>query len=203
MVHEKPDDLWLRLRGGDRAALQHLFHQQHSMVCGVIHRFIADRNTVEDLAQEVFIRFWEKREHLQINSSVPAYLRRMAINEALGYLRRHKHLHDEEITPQFSSPDSTGTVEEQYLHTELETSIRSAIAALPPKCRTVFQLSRFEELTYQEIADQLGISIKTVENQMGKALRMLRERLKGYLQNIVLLIVICYSQSLASLSAVV
>lgn len=185
MVNEKLDDILLRLRAGDRAALQHLFHQQYPLVCGVMHRFIADRSTVEDLAQEVFVRFWEKREQIQITSSLPAYLRRMAINEALGYLRRSKHLNDEEITPQFASLDGTGTVEEQYLHTELEGSIRSAIDELPPKCRTVFQLSRFEELTYQEIADQMGISVKTVENQMGKALRILRERLRGYLSSLL------------------
>ncbi len=178
---EKLDDIFLRIRAGDRAALQHLFHQQYPMVCGVMHRFITDRSTVEDLAQEVFVRFWEKREQIQINSSLQAYLRRMAINEALGYLRRSKHLNDEEITSQFSSLDGDGTVEEKYLQTELEQNIRSAIDELPPKCRTVFQLSRFEEMTYQEIADHLEISVKTVENQMGKALRVLRERLKGYL----------------------
>lgn len=181
MLNEQLDDVLQRLQNGDRSALQVLFHQHHGMVCGVIHRFIQDHSTVEDLAQEVFVRFWEKREQIQINSSLQAYLRRMAINEALGYLRRSKHLYDEEITPQVTATGMDGSVEEKYLHTELEQSVRDAIDTLPPKCRTVFQLSRFEEMTYLEIADQMGISIKTVENQMGKALRVLRERLKGYL----------------------
>jgi RNA polymerase sigma-70 factor (ECF subfamily) len=181
MTNERSDDILTQLRTGDRLALQTIFQQQYGMVCSVIYRLIKDNNTAEDLAQEVFVRFWEKREQIQITSSLPAYLRRMAINEALGYLRRNKHLHDEEITPQYTDNQTSGDAEIQYLQSELEQNVRAAINTLPPKCRTVFQLSRFEELTYQEIADQLGISIKTVENQMGKALRLLRERLKGYL----------------------
>ncbi len=181
MSNQQFDDVLVRLRTGDRSALQIVFQQHYPIVCAVIHRFIQDRNTVEDLAQEVFVRFWEKREQIQINSSLTAYLRRMAINEALGYLRRSKHLHDEEVTPQLADTNYDGSAEEQYLHTELEQSVRDAINMLPPKCRMVFQLSRFEEMTYQEIADQMDISIKTVENQMGKALRILREKLKGYL----------------------
>lgn len=175
------DDVLTRLQAGDRSALQILFHEHHAMVCGVMYRFVKDQSTVEDLAQEVFVRFWEKRETIQINSSVQAYLRRMAINEALGYLRRNKHQYDEEITPQTPNMGTDSSVEEQYLHSELEQNVRAAIDMLPPKCRTVFHLSRFEDMTYQEIADQMGISIKTVENQMSKALRVLREKLKGYL----------------------
>ncbi len=175
------DDVLTRLQAGDRSALQVLFQQHHPMVCGTMYRFVKDQSTVEDLAQEVFVRFWEKRESIQINTSVQAYLRRMAINEALGYLRRNKHQYDEEVTPQTPVGEAENSVEQQYLHSELEQNVRAAIDTLPPKCRTVFHLSRFEDMTYQEIADQMGISIKTVENQMSKALRILREKLKGYL----------------------
>ncbi len=181
MANEPTDDLLAALRLGSRPALQQVFYLHHGMVCSVIHRFIQDRDTVEDLAQEVFVRFWEKREQIQITTSLSAYLRRMAINEALGYLRRNKHLYDAEVTPQLADAHQENSAETQYLHTELELSVRAAIDTLPPKCREVFLLSRFEEMTYQEIADQMGISIKTVENQMGKALKILRERLKSYL----------------------
>lgn len=181
MANPQPDEILNRLQAGDRAALQALFHQHHAMVCGTMFRFVKDKSTVEDLAQEVFVRFWEKRESINITSSVQAYLRRMAINEALGYLRRNKHQYDEEITPQTPTGETDSSVEDQYLHSELEQNVRAAIDTLPPKCRTVFHLSRFEDMTYQEIADQMGISIKTVENQMSKALRILREKLKGYL----------------------
>ncbi len=181
MPNEHHSNILIRLQSGDRAALQQLFYEHHTMVCGAIHRLIPDHSTAEDLAQEVFVRFWEKREQIHITSSVSAYLRRMAINEALAYLRRQQRFREEEMDPQLSELSTDNGVEMQLLHSELEQRIRSAIDTLPPKCKAIFQLSRFEEMTYQEIADQLDISIKTVENQMGKALRILRELLKDYL----------------------
>lgn len=180
MPDEQLDDILTRLRADDRDALRELFQEHYLTVCGVIHRFIRDEALVEDLAQEVFLRFWDKRQQIDITSSLPAYLRRMAINEALGYLRRNKRFSDQEVTPELM-PETSVSAEEQFLQSELEQRVRQAIDELPPKCRTVFQLSRYEELSYKEIADQLDISVKTVENQMGKALRFLRERLRGYL----------------------
>ncbi|NUO01835.1 MAG: RNA polymerase sigma-70 factor [Saprospiraceae bacterium] len=176
-----PDDLLRRFKQGDSTALKVLFQQHYGLVCRTINRFITDNLLVEDLSQEVFVRFWEKREQIEITSSVPAYLRRMAINEALAWLRRNQRFEQEELTPQTPSGTSADG-EAVFLHDELNLNIHEAINGLPPKCRAVFQLSRFEELTYPEIARQMGISVKTVENQMGKALKILRERLKGYLQ---------------------
>ena len=180
MPDEKIDDILTRLRADDKTALKSLFEEYYLSVCKTIHRFIREKSTVEDLAQEVFIRFWDKRRQIEINSSLPAYIRRMAINEALAYLRRHKRFDDREVTADML-PGTTDSAEEHFLHQELEVQVRDAINELPPRCRTVFQLSRYEELTYQEIADQMEISIKTVENQMSKALRILRERLRPYL----------------------
>ncbi|MCB0568534.1 MAG: RNA polymerase sigma-70 factor [Phaeodactylibacter sp.] len=184
MSIQQTEDILKRLKSDDRSALKDLFQSYYQPVCQAINRFIRDPGTTEDLAQEVFLRFWEKRHSIEVSSSLPAYLRRMAINEALGYLRRNKRYEEDEFDPSME-PGEEASAEGQYLHTELEQSVRNAIDTLPPKCRAVFQLSRFEELTYNEIADQMGISVKTVENQMGKALRLLRERLQGYL-NILL-----------------
>jgi len=173
-------DILNRLKADDDSALQELFHLHYQRVCQTIHRFIKDRSLVEDLAQNVFIRFWEKRHKINVTTSVGAYFHRMAINEALGYLRKSKNKETEEITP-LTPTGSQDSVEEGYLHGELKTEIVKAIDTLPPRCRAVFQLSRFEELTYKEIAEKMEISVKTVENQMGKALRILRKELKGYL----------------------
>ncbi|MCB0629480.1 MAG: RNA polymerase sigma-70 factor [Saprospiraceae bacterium] len=186
MPTEDHNQILDRLRNDDQSALQELFNTSYLPVCTTIKRFIQDHALVEDLAQEVFVRFWEKRHTLQITSSLHGYLRRMAINEALGYLRRNR-LYTEDIDEQPDIDGKAPDVEKQLLHSELEGQIRAAIDKLPPRCRTVFQLSRYEELTYQEIADKMDISIKTVENQMGKALRVLREELQHYL-NLVLII---------------
>lgn len=184
MPVEKLDDILYRLRSDDKSALKELFQENYTAVCKTIHRFIRDRNLVEDLAQDVFLRFWDKRNQINITSSLNAYLHRMAINEALAYIRRNKKYEQEEMTPNITS-GMDDSAEDQYLQGELEANITNAINELPPKCRTVFQLSRFEELTYREIAEKLNISIKTVENQMGKALKILRLKLKNYL-NILL-----------------
>lgn len=176
-----------RLKANDRTALRDIFQQEYLPVCKTISRFIRDKNLVEDLAQEVFLRLWDKRQKINITSSLPAYIRRMAINEALGHLRKSKRFEEEEINPEFSLGEDN-SAEDSFLYNELQGNIMTAIDSLPPKCKAVFQLSRFEDLTYQEIADRMGISIKTVENQMGKALRVLRAKLQNYLTLMILLL---------------
>lgn len=160
--------------------LKELFESHYRPVCAAIHRIVGERGVTEDLAQQVFIRFWEKRESINITTSPGAYLHRMAINEALGWLRSKKNQSHDEITA--TTPfEPERDAEQNYLQGELEDKIRQAVDTLPPRCRAVFQLSRFEEKSYQEIADEMGISKKTVEHQMGKALRVMRELLKSYL----------------------
>ncbi len=188
MENESPEYLVTRLRADDRAVLQQIFNQNYLMVCRTIRRFIQDGSLVEDLAQNVFIRFWNKRHKINITASVPAYLNRMAINEAIGHLRKGKHWQQEEFTPQTPIEGAFCSGEDSILHAELQEQVTAAIDTLPPKCRTVFQLSRFEELTYKQIAERMDISVKTVENQMGKALRVLREELKDYLTLLLILL---------------
>lgn len=179
-MDQNQEDIIKRLKADDRTALKELFDAQYLQVCRVISRLVRDKATTEDLAQEVFIRFWNKRHSINITSSIPAYIRRMATNEALGYLRSKKNFDsDENVLLQTNDPAQN--VEQQLLQGELEGNIKSAINELPPKCRTVFILSRFEDLTYAEIAERMEISVKTVENQMGRALRLLRQKLKSYL----------------------
>lgn len=173
------EEVLTRLKADDKSALKTLFQAYYAYVCSNILRIVKDRVLVEDLAQEVFLRFWQKRHQIEVNTSLKAYLRRMAINEALAHLRKQK-VFEEEINPETMGGTTAGG-EKQFLHMELEDHIRLAIDQLPPRCRTVFQLSRFEQLSYKEIAEQMDISVKTVENQMGKALKFLRTALKNYL----------------------
>lgn len=170
-------NLTTRLRNDDKTVLKELFDAHYQAVCYAVHRIVGERGVTEDLAQQVFIRFWEKRNQIQIDTSPRAYLHKMAVNEALAWLRAKKNQQPEEITASTPMPlqmDGEGIL----LNSELNDQIHKAIDSLPPRCRAVFQLSRFEELSYQEIADKMEISIKTVEHQMGKALRVLREGLK-------------------------
>lgn len=180
MSKENLTEILQQLQTDDQAILKSLFQLHYPSVCRSIQRLVRDKATTEDLAQDVFIKFWEKRKQLNITSSVAAYLHRMGTNEAISYLRRKKIFESEEVLEQ-NITNEHDSAEAQLLQSELQKNVTAAINSLPPKCRAIFQLSRFEELTYREISEQLGISIKTVENQMGKALRVMRQKLRGYL----------------------
>lgn len=183
MQVETQNEMMQGVKAGDNEALKRLFQWQYPFVCQTIRRFIADPFTVEDLAQEVFIRFWNKREQIDITSSLPAYLKRMAVNEALAHLRRQKHL-ETELTDNTPSPVAASG-DEQLFHAELKSEVTAAIESLPPKCRVIFEMSRYEEMSYNEIAQSLDLSVKTVENQMGKALKLLRIRLQSFLRILI------------------
>lgn len=180
MENVRHQDWLIQIRQGNRMALQAIFDQQYENVCKAIFRLVQDPGLTEDLAQEVFVRFWEKRENINVDSNLGAYLRRMAINEALGYMRKKSRYIADEL-PLHLPGHQAAAADEAIEATELSQRISLAIGSLPPRCQTIFQLSRFEELTYREIAEKLDISIKTVENQMGKALKIMREKLSDYI----------------------
>ena len=188
-MSDETKDILSRLQSDDAAFMKDLFQDHYLMVCKTIYRFVSDHSLTEDLAQEVFIRLWQKRYELNITHSFVAYLRRMAVNEALGHIRKNKRSRTDELDPALHDGMENGT-EDQFFHGELKDRVTIAINTLPPRCKAIFQLSRFEEMTYKEITEKMDISIKTVENQMGKALKILREKLKGYL---VVFHVFCFS----------
>lgn len=180
MHNRQAEQAWLvALRSDDSGALRAIFDAYYAMVRHTIDRLVADASLADDLAQEVFIRLWQKRVEIQIEGSLGGYLRRMAINEALAHLRRKQLLVFEE-RPEQQALASFERTDAALLQGELQQAIEQAINALPAACRAVFQLSRQESMTYQEIATQMNISIKTVENQMSKALKILRSRLADY-----------------------
>lgn len=167
-------EILTRLRTGDPGAMKDLFDQHYRPVCQTMRRYIADQSLIQDLAQNIFIRLWEKRGQLEIHTSIGAYLNRMALHEALGHLRRNLPEDPVEQLPDHRLDAGADTL---LLDEEIQEMARRAIDKLPPQCRIIFQLSRYEELSYREIADHLNLSVKTVENQMGKALRILREQI--------------------------
>jgi RNA polymerase sigma-70 factor (ECF subfamily) len=135
----------------------------------------------EEMVQGTFLTLWEKRETIDIHTSVKSYLYQAVHNNSLNLLKHYqvRQAHSEHI--KYHTDPGTDFNTQKVLGDELEQEIDAAIGSLPAQCQTVFRLSRFENLTYAEIAEQLNISVKTVENHMGKALKILRERLKDYL----------------------
>lgn len=150
-------------------------------MCGVVRRIVFAPDVAEELVQDVFFRFWSKREHLSEIDALRTYLIRAARNTALNHLRRQKleHAHEEREAA-MGEPYTTEHADDATTAGELTEAVNAAINRLPPRCREVFLMSRDGGLTYVEIARELGISIKTVETQMGRALKTLRLLLAGY-----------------------
>jgi RNA polymerase sigma-70 factor, ECF subfamily len=155
------------------------FKGLHAYAYTILH----DVSQAEEIVQEVFYKLWEKRTQLDIHSSLKAYLYRSVHNESLNHLKHQKVIAEHKwYTMQVQKEYAEENDPEIRLGTrDLEDKIRLALNELPEQCRTIFQLSRFESMKYQEIAGQLGLSVKTVENQMGKALKRLRLKLAEYL----------------------
>jgi RNA polymerase sigma-70 factor (ECF subfamily) len=142
---------------------------------------VQDRDEAEEIVQSTFLNVWEKRDNLAIHTGVKPYLYAMVRNACLNVLKHDKVKKQHAAMEMAVADRSAESVTRTVLATELEDRIYRAMDKLPEQCRLVFKLSRFEELKYQEIATQLNISVKTVENQMGKALRIMRDQLKDYL----------------------
>ncbi len=170
-------ELHALLKTNEALFMETLFKQYYTMLCRTAVRFTKDTESAEDLVQEVFCKIWQNREVLEISTSYKAYLVRSVTNQALNYIEKQKRLVLSEDTSPYESTVSANTTLELLEGSEMEGRVQQALAALPPQCRLIFEMSRFEELTYKEIADTLQLSPKTVENQMGKALRILREHL--------------------------
>lgn len=180
------DKLLTALNQGEEWALDSLFRAHYTYLCQAVFRVIGDRNLAEDLVQEVFYDMWRKRASLRIHQSVRAYLKRAAINRTLNYIRDQKMIIDDETALPYDLASNQSGAVQLMEAAELKQHIEAAIGELPHRCRMIFGLSRFEEMTNRQIAEQLNISIKTVENQMTKALRILREKLNPYLSTVLL-----------------
>lgn len=142
----------------------------------------------EEIVQNVFVRLWEKRAQLSIQSSVTAYLYKAVYHECLNFLK-HQKVKNAYLAFAHKRNGNDHLPASGKLHlTELEQHISRAIESLPQQCRIIFKMSRFEELRYQQIADQLGLSVKTIENQMGKALKIMREKLVDFLPLFILML---------------
>ncbi|WP_367388709.1 RNA polymerase sigma-70 factor [Lewinella sp. LCG006] len=181
MLTNPPEETVLAaLNKGEEWALDNLFRAHYTYLCQAVFRIIGDRNLSEDLVQEVFYQLWRKRSSLNINQSLRAYLKKAAVNRTLNYIRDQRLIVDDESALPFDlASEQMGAIEKLETE-ELQAQIEAAISDLPERCRLVFGLSRFEEMSNKEIAAHLEISVKTVENQMTKALRLLREKLSPY-----------------------
>lgn len=169
------------LQLGNRQIFDQLFADYYVNLCRFAYTYLRDDDTSEEIVQEVFIALWEQRETLDINTSLRSFLYTSVKNRSLNYIRNSKtrNYHENEFAMEQHSKVSH--IINFCEREELNYLIDQAIKELPVQCRTIFELSRHQNLTYCEIAQQMDISAKTVENQMGIALKRLRGKLSPYL----------------------
>ncbi len=164
---------------------EYLFKSHFKALHAYAFTIIKEEMMAEEIVQNVFCRLWEKREQIEINQSAKAYLYRSVYNESLNYLKHQKVKATYQQHAARNKDLETHSAAKTE-HKELQFHLANALNELPEQCRTIFQMSRFEELKYREIASELGLSVKTVENQMGKALKILRTKLVDFLPAILL-----------------
>jgi RNA polymerase sigma-70 factor (ECF subfamily) len=173
------DELLARLRVGDDLAFAAIFRTHYGALVGSATRILRERALAEEIAQEVLLELWRRRDTLVLSSALGSYLHQATRNRALNRLRQERTARRGEpyVRPPGASPDA----DDRALSSELRATAERAIRDLTPPQREVFELSRTHGLTYHEIATLLGLSVKTVEARMGRALKQLRERLAPWL----------------------
>jgi RNA polymerase sigma-70 factor, ECF subfamily len=178
-------ELIQRLRKGEDDAFEFVFRQSFSRLCLLAEHYVRNHQTAEEIVEDFFCHLWDNCHNLSIETSLQGYLHRSIHNRCLNYIRNQKvkqqyldenqyYFTDEEILEPASSEQHVSNM----INRELGDCISTAINSLPEQCRSIFCMNRFENLTYKEIADHMGISINTVKTQMARALQKLRESLK-------------------------
>ena len=178
------------LRQGNELAFEKVFTTYYEALHAYAFTILGDEAMAEELVQEVFFTVWAKKDKLDIQSSLKSYLYKSVFNKCLDHLkhRKHKIIHMSYVLQQAKAFSSGEDGDRRSDLKDLEKKLQKALNDLPEQCRTIFQLSRFEGLKYQEIALHLGLSVKTVEAQMGKALKRLRISLAEFLPLLIFLL---------------
>jgi RNA polymerase sigma-70 factor (family 1) len=179
-------ELMERIRLGDTAAFDVLFTANYEPLLRFAYTYMRSRAAAEEVVQDVFLKFWAQRERCVIRETVRQYLFAATRNQALNRLRRGQ-LEYQWVTKAQQADGATTVVprarlaDEETRVAELDSAIRAAVDRLPKRCREAFLLSREHRFTYEQIAELMGISVKTVQEQIGRALRALRISLADWL----------------------
>ena len=173
-------ELLARLQAGDEGAFDAVFRTWYPVLVRVATAMLRDTDAAEEVAQDVMHELWRRAHVLDANLTLRAYLLRSIRNRALNHMRHLKVRKSSQGDVEALYDEPMGS-DQPVVARELAEAVQRALSELPPRCREVFELSRVDGLRYAEIAEALGISEKTVEAQMGKALRTLRARLAQWL----------------------
>ena len=179
------DDILLfnLVKEGNKNAFEKLFRLYYASICRFIFSYIKDTDSSEEIAQDLFIYFWENAPQMDIKTSLKAYLFTSAKNFSLNYIKKSKTRQKYHDAAQEAIQDEDEKISAESVRT-FKILLKQALKTLPEKCREIFELSKYEGLTYEEISVFLRLSQKTVENQMGIALRKIRDWMQPYVDQI-------------------
>lgn len=175
-ARESLDSLFQRVAGSDDyGAFEKIFKGSYKSLCSFANRIVRSHELAEEIVDDVFCNLWKNRGRIQITSSFRSYLITSVRNKSLDCLRKRKNEKNSVLESASSVPCRQSIAYENMAFEELSHRIETAIQELPRQCRTIFLMSRDQDLKYKEIAEILNISIKTVDTQMGRALKYLRK----------------------------
>jgi len=175
------------LKKGDDLAFEKVFKAYFNSLYNYACTILKNESAAEEVVQQVFFKVWEKRETMPEETMLKAYLYRAVHNESLNVIKHHKVRAGYQMHAVSNTDNTIDNAHSKVNMATLQHELHKAMNELPEQCRTIFQMSRFEERKYKEIADELNISPKTVENQMGKALKILRTKLADFLPLVICL----------------
>lgn len=181
------NELIKQLQLGDEAAFEFIFKKHFTGLCLFAEHYVKDPIVAEEIVEDFFCHLWETGKYISINTSLRGFLYKGIYNNSLKHIR-HKKVEQKYIEEQYYFNDkeilegaSTDYPSVNLVIKELEEKITLVVDSLPDQCRKIFCMNRYENKSYQEIADNLGLSINTVKTQMVRALQKLRTELKDYL----------------------
>jgi RNA polymerase sigma-70 factor (ECF subfamily) len=190
------NDLFRQVKKGDAYAFEKLFKTHYKNLCFFAENYVKEKAMAEEIVGSFFINLWEKRKTIEINGSVKSYFYSSIHKQCIKYLEHLKVMKKYEEYATFRlrnkellAPSSNAYPLANLISQETVKDIEKSIGELPEKCREIFCLSRFEEMSYEDISVKLDISINTVRTQMARALQKLREDLKNYLPLAAFLII--------------
>ncbi len=189
MITESDKVKLLALKQGDEKVYESVFREFYAPLCVHARRYLIDPDIAEEVVQDMFFKMWERRNLMIINTSLVAYLFKSVTNHALNHIKYQSHArkYQEYIGFRVDEYQSV-SAHDALVHADLEKQMIGLVKSMPERRRMIFEMSRLEGLRYIDIAEKLGISLKTVEVQMSKALEFMREKLREYLPTIWLFI---------------
>ena len=192
-----PSDILKGLFIGDEETYIFLFREYYVSLCAYSRRYVGRRDIAEEIVSDTFMKIWENRERLEINTSIKAYLFNAVCNNSLYYLRKLKSTNNileyfkDTISDNIGFESVSEDIEEQSLIMEnMGQKIEEAVSRLPEQQQKVFRLRRFEGKKTKEVAEMMGLSVKTIEMHLSKATFHLREKLKEYLPSFLMFLLL-------------